>query len=78
MMRDYELEDIGDRPQDNEERLEEIDRMPEEKVARLYASASVSKVKCDSCGETTWLIGAYGHNSNDSCHNCGETYKVVG
>lgn len=77
-MRDFQLENVGDRPQNDEERLEEIAEMPEKKVARLYASAYVSKVKCDGCGETTWLIGAAGHNSTDSCHNCGETYTVVG
>jgi len=77
-MRDFQLDNVGGRPRNDEERLAEIETMPEEKIVRLYSCAHVSKVKCDNCGEPTWLIGASGHNSRDSCHNCGEEYGVVG
>ena len=57
---------------------EELDGMPQEKLRELYNAGVVEIVRCDSCGEQTWLIGLAGHNSTSSCHNCGETYKVVG
>jgi formylmethanofuran dehydrogenase subunit E len=77
-MKSYNLEEVGDRPRTDDERLADVEDMPDEKVARLHDSAYISKVRCEACGETTWLIGAYGHNSRDSCHHCGEEYRVVG
>lgn len=58
------------------ERLAELEKMPDEKLAELHAAAIVTKARCEECNEETWLIGPGGRSSTSECHNCGTEYKI--